>query len=166
MCTPEEGSHGPRSNHPRYVLRYTLNGEGDKFAEGVARRGTRSFGAEVCAEARGGLRPLAPRHPDHAGGQRDGRVRTSPADGELISQSDPPRKPRPVEIESKAEVKFDRARHVIKITHEGGKTAEFEERPIRFLVLDRNPVTKALEPVIIRGEPLYYYLAWEVGGDK
>ncbi len=31
------------------------------------------------------------------------------------------------------------ARHVIKITQEGGKTAEFEDRPLRFLVMDRNP---------------------------
>jgi len=27
-------------------------------------------------------------------------------------------------------------------------------------------VTKALEPVIIHGEPLYYYLAREVDGEK
>jgi len=33
-------------------------------------------------------------------------------------------------------------------------------------VMDRNPVTKALEPVIIHGEPLYYYLAREVDGEK
>jgi len=32
--------------------------------------------------------------------------------------------------------------------------------------MDRNPVTKALEPVIIHGEPLYYYLAREVDGEK
>ena len=87
-------------------------------------------------------------------------------DGELISQSDPPRKPRPVEVQPEAEVTFDRSRHVIKIKEPGGKTVEFDDRPVRFLVMDRNPVTKALEPVIIRGEPLYYYLAREVGGDK
>jgi hypothetical protein len=32
--------------------------------------------------------------------------------------------------------------------------------------MDRDPVTEALEPVIIHGEPLYYYLAREVGGEK
>ena len=37
-----------------------------------------------------------------------------------------------------------------------------DDRPVRFLVMDRNPVTKALEPVIIHGEPLYYYLAREI----
>ncbi len=56
------------------------------------------------------------------------------------------------------------ARHIIQVTQEGGETAEFDDRPARFLVMDRNPVTKALEPVIIRGEPLYYYLAREIGG--
>lgn len=87
-------------------------------------------------------------------------------DGELISQSDPPPKPRPVKVEAKAEVTYDRSRHVIKIKEPGGKTAEFDDRAMRFLVMDRNPVTKALEPVIIRGEPLYYYLAREVGGER
>ncbi len=89
--------------------------------------------------------------------------------GELISVSDARRKlARVVEVEPepKVDVTYDRARHVIQIKVPGGKTAEFEDRPMRFLVMDRNPVTKALEPVIIRGEPLYYYLAREVGGEK
>ena len=62
------------------------------------------------------------------------------------------------------EITRDPARHVIKITGRDGKTALFEDKPIRYLVMDRNPQTKALEPVIIFGEPLYYYLAREVGG--
>jgi hypothetical protein len=89
--------------------------------------------------------------------------------GELIPEGDPRRKlARLVEVEPEPEVEvtYDRVRHVIKITQPGGKTAEFDDRPVRFLVMDRNPVTKALEPVIIRGEPLYYYLAREVGGEK
>ena len=60
----------------------------------------------------------------------------------------------------------DPARRVIKITGRDGKSALFEDKPTRFLVMDRNPLTKALEPVIISGEPLYYYLAREVGGGK
>jgi hypothetical protein len=89
--------------------------------------------------------------------------------GELIPEDDPRRKrARLVEVEPKpkVEVAYDRSRHVIQIKEPGGKTAEFDDRPVRFLVMDRNPVTKALEPVIIRGEPLYYYLAKEVGGEK
>ena len=42
MSTPEEGSPAPRSNHPRYVFKYTCDGKGEAFAEGVARRRTRS----------------------------------------------------------------------------------------------------------------------------
>jgi hypothetical protein len=117
MSTPEQGSSGSGSNHPKYVIRYTCHGEGDAFAEGIARR-----------------RPPSPR---------------ADADGE-----------------PKVEVAYDRSRHVIQITEPGGETAEFDDRPVRFLVMDRNLVTKALEPVIIRGEPLYYYLAREVGGGK
>jgi hypothetical protein len=113
MSTPEEGSPGSRSNHPKYVFRYTLNGNGDKFAHGVARRRTRSFGAEGAP---------------------------------------------------KLEVAYNRARHVIQIAQEGGETAQFDDKPARFLLMDRDPVTRALEPVIIRGERLYYYLAREVGG--
>ena len=86
--------------------------------------------------------------------------------GELILVGDARRKPRPVEPKPQVEVAYDRSRHVIQIKVPGDKTAEFDDRPVRFLVMDRNPVTKALEPVIIRGEPLYYYLAREVGGEK
>ena len=38
---------------------------------------------------------------------------------------------------------------------------QFDDRPMRFLVLDRNPATKALEPVTIHGQLLYDYLARE-----
>ena len=86
--------------------------------------------------------------------------------GSLIRMDDAGRKPRPIEPKAKAEITFDRTRHVIKIKEPSGRTLEFDDRPVRFLVMDRNPVTKALEPVIIRGEPLYYYLAREVGEEK
>ena len=115
MSTPEEGSPGPRSNHPRYVLRYTLNGEGDKFAEGVARRRTRSFGAEGAP---------------------------------------------------KLEVDYDRSRHVIQVTQEGEKTSEFDDRPARFLLMDRDPETNKVKPVLEWGDPVYYYLAREAGEEK
>jgi hypothetical protein len=60
------------------------------------------------------------------------------------------------------EVSYDRSRHVIRITEQNGKTAEFDDRPERFLLMIRSPVTKALEPVIDFGKPVYYYLAREV----
>ena len=115
MSTPEEESPGSRSNHPRYVIRYTCDGKGDAFAEGVARRRTRSA---------------------LAGG------------------------------EPQVEVAYDRSRHVIKITQEGGETAEFEDRPARFLLMDRDPKTKRVKPVMEWGNPVYYYLASEAGGEK
>ena len=64
--------------------------------------------------------------------------------------------------EPKLEVAYDRSRHVIQINQEGEGTAEFDDRPVRFLVMDRNPATKALEPVIIHGEPLHDYLARDI----
>jgi hypothetical protein len=91
MSTPEQGSSGSGSNHPKYVIRYTCHGEGDAFAEGIARR----------------------------------RTRSALAGGEAI-----------------AEVAYDRSRHVIQITQEGGETAEFDDRPARFLLMDRDPKTK------------------------
>ncbi len=87
MSTPEEESSGPRTNHPKYVFRYTCHVEGEKFAQGVARR----------------------------------RTRSALADGA-----------------PKLEVAYDRSRHVIKITQEGEKTAEFDDRPARFLLRERN----------------------------
>ena len=53
MSTPEEEFLRSRSNHPKYVNRYTLDGEGDRFAEGVARRRTQSAVAGDEAMARG-----------------------------------------------------------------------------------------------------------------
>jgi hypothetical protein len=67
------------------------------------------------------------------------------------------RKPR-------CEVEYDRKRHVIRIEHADGKIAEFDDRPVRFLVMSRDPHTKALVPVIHNGEPMYYYLSREAEG--
>jgi hypothetical protein len=117
MSTPEQGSAGSGSNHPKYVIRYTCHGEGDAFAEGTARR-----------------RPPSPR---------------AEADGE-----------------PKVEVAYDRSRHVIQITEPGGETAEFDDRPMRFLLMDRDPKTKKVKPVMERGKPVYYYLASEAGGEE
>ena len=110
MSTPEEGSHGPRSNHPRYVFRYTCHVEGEKFAQGIARRRARSFEADGAP---------------------------------------------------KLEVDYDRSRHVIKITQEGGETAEFDDRPARFLFMERDSETGKMKPEMEWGNPVYYHLARE-----
>ncbi len=112
MSTPEEVFLEPRSNHPKYVLRYTCTEDGgdtfDLFAEGVADRRTRSvlFGDEP-----------------------------------------------------ELEVAYDRSRHVIQINQEGEETAEFDDRPARFLFMDRNPCAGKIAPALENGRPVYYYLA-------
>jgi len=115
MSTPEEEFLGSRSNHPKYVSRYTSHEDGDQFAEGVARRKFRA----------------------------------------IVDDRDP-----------KVEVDYDRSRHVIKITQEGGETAEFDDRPARFLLMECDPGTKKVKPVLEWGDPVYYYLAREVEGES
>ena len=77
--------------------------------------------------------------------------------GQVFPKGDPRGRP----AEPKFELAYDRSHHIIRITEPGGKTAEFDDRPTRFLVMTRNPGTRAPEPVIFGGEPLYYYLARE-----
>jgi hypothetical protein len=60
------------------------------------------------------------------------------------------------------QLQHDRKNHRLKVTTPDGRTAQFDDRPVRFLVMARDPRTKALQPVIVRGEPLYYYLSPEV----
>jgi hypothetical protein len=84
-----------------------------------------------------------------------------------IPEGDPRRKT--CHVEPKVEVAYDRSRHVIQITEPGGKTAEFDDRPVRYLLMVRDPKTKALKPVIEWGKPVCYYLApekWAVGGGQ
>ena len=73
--------------------------------------------------------------------------------------------PAPVPRGCRREIKVqhDRKNHRLKITTAEGQTAQFDDRPIRFLVMVPDQKTKALQPVIMSGEPLYYYLSPEVG---
>jgi hypothetical protein len=81
------------------------------------------------------------------------------AKDQLVSEPDPNRERQPVL--PKLEVVYDHPRHVIQITEPGSKTAEFEDGPVRYLMMERDPKTRALKPVIERGKPVYYYLARE-----
>ena len=42
----------------------------------------------------------------------------------------------------------------------------FDDRPSRFLLMDRDPKTKKVKPVMEWGNPVYYYLASEAGGEE
>ncbi len=66
--------------------------------------------------------------------------------------------PPPVQIQ------HDRKRRRLRVVGRDGKTAEFADRPTRFLVMARDPRTKELRPVMMRGEPVVYYLCPEVEG--
>jgi hypothetical protein len=59
-------------------------------------------------------------------------------------------------------VDYEPARHVIRITDRAGKTSEFDDRPVKYLMMVRNPRTRALEPVMVCGEPQFFYLSREV----
>jgi hypothetical protein len=68
--------------------------------------------------------------------------------------------PPPVEIQ------HDRKRRRLRIVGPTGQTAEFADRPTRFLVMARDPRTNELKPVLMRGEPVVYYLCPEVEGGR
>jgi hypothetical protein len=65
-------------------------------------------------------------------------------------------------------VEHDRKRRRLRIIGRDGQTAEFADRPTRFLVLARDPSRNELRPVVMRGEPVVYYLCPEAGtaGDR
>jgi len=63
-----------------------------------------------------------------------------------------------------AEVAYDHARHAIQITQEGGETAEFADRPERFLFMEIDPKSNKLKPAMEWGCPVFYHLAREVEG--
>jgi hypothetical protein len=68
--------------------------------------------------------------------------------------------PPPVQLQ------HDRKNHKLKIKTPHGRTAQLDDQPVRFLVMARDPKPKALQPVLVRGEPLYYYLSAEVGSEQ
>ncbi len=59
------------------------------------------------------------------------------------------------------EVSYDHSRHVIQMTTEGQETARFDDRPQRFLFMERDPSTGKIRPAMEWGSPVYYHLAKE-----
>jgi hypothetical protein len=72
-----------------------------------------------------------------------------------------PAEPQPPQVE----VQHDRKRRRLRIMGRDGQTAEFADRPTRFLVMARDPRNGELKPVMMRGEPVIYYLCPEVGSE-
>jgi hypothetical protein len=76
-----------------------------------------------------------------------------------------PEQPAPAPALPPVQLEHDRRNHKLRITTPDGRTAQFDDRPVRFLVMARDPKTKTLQPVLVGGEPLYYYLSPEVGSE-
>jgi hypothetical protein len=57
----------------------------------------------------------------------------------------------PPEPAPTVELRHDRRRHRLRTTGRDGRTAEFDDRPVRFLVVAPDPRTEALQPVLVRG---------------
>jgi hypothetical protein len=64
--------------------------------------------------------------------------------------------PPPVEIQ------YDRKRRRLRIAGQDGQTAEFADRPTRYLLMAPDPKTKELRPVMMGGEPVIYCLCPEI----
>jgi len=61
----------------------------------------------------------------------------------------------------KVEVSYDRSRHIIRIAQEVGETADFDDRPARFLFMEHDSETGKTKPAMEWGSPVYYHLARE-----
>jgi hypothetical protein len=57
----------------------------------------------------------------------------------------------------------DEKKRVFRITGPDGQKTEFHDRAVRFLVVEPDPTTGELEPVISRGKPKVIYLCREAG---
>ena len=88
---------------------------------------------------------------------------TSHEDGDQFAEGDARRRFRAIvdDRDPKVEVSYDRSRHIIQIAQEGGETAEFDDRPARFLFMERDSQTGKMKPAMEWGSPVYYHLARE-----
>ncbi len=88
---------------------------------------------------------------------------TSHEDGDQFAEGDARRRFRAIvaDRDPKVEVSYDRSRHIIQIAQEGGETAEFDDRPARFLFMERDSETGKMKPEMEWGNPVYYHLARE-----
>jgi len=88
---------------------------------------------------------------------------TSHEDGDQFAEGVARRRSRAIvdDRDPKVEVSYDHARHIVQIAQEGGETSEFDDRPVRFLFMERDPETGKTKPAMEWGSPVYYHLARE-----
>jgi hypothetical protein len=65
--------------------------------------------------------------------------------------------------EPKWTVEHDPKKGVFRLTDPDGVTAVFRNKALRYLVLNPDPETGELAPVVLRGQPLFWYLCLEKG---
>jgi YD repeat-containing protein len=95
--------------------------------------------------------------PDDASPQFLGRITTYTYDdeGRRLSVSEPDS--QVIRCERNPE------KRVFEISGPGGQTTEFHDRAVRFLVVEPDPITGALQPVFSGGKPKVIYLCREAG---
>jgi hypothetical protein len=60
-------------------------------------------------------------------------------------------------------IEHDPKKGVFRLTDPDGVTAVFRNKALRYLVLNPDPETGELAPVVLRGQPLFWYLCLEKG---
>ncbi len=108
-------------------------------------------------------RPQQPSNPRHrSAARRNGParsgIRTDPTLGRTVSTYQ--YEPEPCRFR----VKHDRRKHILRITGPDGEIAEFEDGPVPFLVVEKDPKTGEVRPCLSAGKPKVMLLCREAGG--
>ncbi len=104
-------------------------------------------------------RPSNPRHHSAATGNGPSRsgIVTDPTAGRTVFTYQ--YRPEPYRFR----VKHDKRKHVLGIAGPDGETAEFEDGPVPFLVVERDPKTGEVRPCLAAGKPKVMLLCREAG---
>jgi hypothetical protein len=86
------------------------------------------------------------------------RVRTDPAGNGAVCTYQ--YEPEPCRFR----VKHDRRKHLIRISGPDGEMSEFEDKPVRFLVVETDPKTGEPRPCFAGGKPKVMLLCREASG--
>ena len=58
-------------------------------------------------------------------------------------------------------IRHNKRRHLFRITGPDGETNEFDDRPVKLLVVEPDPKTGEFRPCFVGGKPKVIYLCWE-----